>query len=54
MEVSIPRDRQGRFDLAIDQWRRRVSGFDDEVIARNAGGTTSGRVSYLDWLSWRA
>ena len=39
MELSIPRDRHGRFDPAlIGKYRRRFPGFDDKIIALYARG----------------
>jgi putative transposase len=45
MEVSIPRDRQGRFDpQLIEKYRRRLPGFDDKVIALYARGMTTREI----------
>jgi putative transposase len=42
LELSIPRDRHGRFDPAsIDKYRRRFPGFDDKIIALYARGTSA-------------
>jgi transposase-like protein len=39
MELSIPRDRNGRFDpVLIAKYRRRFPGFDDKIIALYARG----------------
>jgi putative transposase len=39
LELSIPRDRHGRFDPAlIGKYRRRFPGFDDKIIALYARG----------------
>jgi len=42
MELSIPRDRHGRFDPAlIGKYRRRFPGFDDKIIALYARGMSA-------------
>jgi putative transposase len=42
LELSIPRDRHGRFDPAlIGKYRRRFPGFDDKVIALYARGVST-------------
>ena len=42
MELSIPRDRHGRFDPAlIAKYRRRFPGFDDKIIALYARGMST-------------
>jgi putative transposase len=42
MELSIPRDRHGRFDPAlIGKYRRRFPGFDDKIIALYARGMST-------------
>jgi putative transposase len=42
MELSIPRDRHGRFDPAlIGKYRRRFPGFDDKIIALYARGLST-------------
>jgi len=42
LELSIPRDRHGRFDpVLIGKYRRRFAGFDDKIIARYARGMTT-------------
>jgi putative transposase len=42
MELSIPRDRHGRFDPAlIGTYRRRFPGFDDKIIALYARGMST-------------
>lgn len=45
MDVSIPRDRQGRFDpQLIEKYRRRLPGFDEKVIALYARGMTTREI----------
>ena len=42
MELSIPRDRHGRFDPAlIGKYRRRFPGFDDKIVALYARGMST-------------
>ena len=42
MELSIPRDRHGRFDpTLIAKYRRRFPGFDDKIIALYARGMST-------------
>ena len=42
LELSIPRDRHGRFDPAlIGKYRRRFPGFDDKIIALYARGMST-------------
>ena len=42
LELSIPRDREGRFDPAlIAKYRRRLPGFDDKIVALYARGMMS-------------
>ena len=42
LELSIPRDRHGRFDPAlIAKYRRRFPGFDDKIIALYARGMST-------------
>jgi putative transposase len=42
LELSIPRDRHGRFDpVLIGKYRRRFAGFDDKIIALYARGMTT-------------
>src|SRR5688500_3988434 len=42
LELSIPRDRHGRFDPAlIGKYRRRFPGFDDKIIALYARGIST-------------
>src|SRR5688572_3484665 len=42
MELSIPRDRHGRFDPAlIAKYQRRFPGFDDKIIALYARGMST-------------
>ena len=42
LELSIPRDRHGRFDPAlIGKYRRRFPGFDDKIIALYARGVST-------------
>ena len=44
LELSIPRDRHGRFDpLLIAKYRRRFPGFDDKIIALYARGMSTAR-----------
>ena len=45
-ELSIPRDRQGRFDpVLIGKYRRRFAGFDDKIIALYARGMTTREIA---------
>jgi putative transposase len=45
LELSIPRDRQGRFDpVLIGKYRRRFAGFDDKIIALYARGMTTREI----------
>lgn len=42
MDLSIPRDREGRFDPAlIAKYRRRLPGFDDKIVALYARGMST-------------
>ena len=42
LELSIPRDRHGRFDpVLIGKYRRRFAGFDDKIIGLYARGMTT-------------
>jgi putative transposase len=42
MELSIPRDRHGRFDTAlIAKYRQRFPGFDDKIVALYVRGMSS-------------
>ena len=44
LELSIPRDRHGRFDpVLIGKYRRRFAGFDDKIIGLYARGMTTPR-----------
>src|SRR5438132_14018480 len=46
LELSIPRDRQGRCDpVLIGRYRRRFAGFDDKIIALYARGMTTREIS---------
>jgi putative transposase len=46
LELSIPRDRQGRFDpVLIGKYRRRFAGFDDKIIALYARGMTTREIA---------
>jgi transposase-like protein len=46
LELSIPRDRHGRFDpVLIGKYRRRFAGFDDKIIALYARGLTTGEIA---------
>jgi len=46
LELSIPRDRQGRFDpVLIGRYRRRFAGFDDKIIALYARGMTTREIA---------
>jgi putative transposase len=46
LELSIPRDRHGRFDpVLIGKYRRRCAGFDDEIIALYARGLTTREIA---------
>jgi len=45
MNISIPRDGQGRFDpQPIQNYRRRLPGFDDKVIALYSRGMTAREI----------
>ncbi len=45
LDLSIPRDRQGRFDpVLIGKYRRRFAGFDDKIIALYARGMTTREI----------
>jgi putative transposase len=46
LELSIPRDRHGRFDpVLIGKYRRRFAGFDDKIIALYALGMTTREIA---------
>ena len=46
LELSIPRDRHGRFDPApIGKYRRRFAGFDDKIVALYARGMTTREIA---------
>ena len=46
LELSIPRDRHGRFDpVLIGKYRRRFAGFDDKIIGLYAGGMTTREIA---------
>jgi putative transposase len=46
LELSIPRDRQGRFDpVLIGKYRRRFAGFDDKIIGLYARGMTTREIA---------
>jgi putative transposase len=46
LDLSIPRDRHGRFDpVLIGKYRRRFAGFDDKIIALYARGMTTREVA---------
>jgi putative transposase len=46
LELSIPRDRQGRFDpVLIGRYRRRFAGFDDKIIGLYARGMTTREIA---------
>ncbi len=46
LELSIPRDRHGRFDpVLIGKCRRRFAGFDDKIIALYARGLTTREIA---------
>jgi transposase-like protein len=46
LELSIPRDRQGRFDpMLIGKYRRRFAGFDDKIIALYARGMSTREIA---------
>jgi putative transposase len=46
LELSIPRDRHGRFDpVLIGRYRRRFAGFDDKIIALYARGMTTREIA---------
>ena len=46
LELSMPRDRHGRFDpVLIGKYRRRFAGFDDKIIALYARGMTTREIA---------
>jgi len=46
IELSIPRDRHGRFDpVLIGKYRRRFGGFDEKIIALYARGMTTREIA---------
>ena len=46
LDLSIPRDRHGRFDpVLIGKYRRRFAGFDDKIIALYARGMTTREIA---------
>ena len=46
LELTIPRDRHGRFDpVLIGKYRRRFAGFDDKIIALYARGLTTREIA---------
>lgn len=46
LELSIPRDRHGRFDpVLIGKYRRRFAGFDDKIIALYARGMSTREIA---------
>jgi len=46
LELSIPRDRHGRFDpVLIGKYRRRIAGFDEKIIALYARGMTTREIA---------
>jgi putative transposase len=46
IELSIPRDRHGRFDpVLIGKYRRRFAGFDEKIIALYARGMTTREIA---------
>ncbi len=46
LELSIPRDRHGRFDpVLIGKYRRRFAGFDEKIIALYARGMTTREIA---------
>jgi putative transposase len=46
LELSIPRDRHGRFDpVLIGKYRRRFAGFDDKIIGLYARGMTTREIA---------
>src|ERR1700687_5870825 len=46
LELTIPRDRHGRFDpVLIGKYRRRFAGFDDKIIALYARGMTTREIA---------
>jgi putative transposase len=46
LELSIPRDRHGRFDpVLIGKYRRRFAGFDEKIIALYARGLTTREIA---------
>lgn len=50
VEVTIPRDREARFDpVLIGRYQRRLPGFDDKVISLHARGTSTREMQgYLE------
>ena len=46
LELTIPRDRHGRFDpVLIGKYRRRFAGFDDKIFALYARGMTTREIA---------
>src|SRR2546423_2877031 len=46
LELSIPRDRHGRFDpVLIGKYRRRFAGFDNKIIGLYARGMTTREIA---------
>src|ERR1700691_1965738 len=46
LELTIPRDRHGRFDpVLIGKYRRRFAGFDEKIIALYARGLTTREIA---------
>jgi putative transposase len=46
LELTIPRDRHGRFDpVLIGKYRRRFAGFDEKIIALYARGMTTREIA---------
>jgi putative transposase len=46
LELSLPRDRHGRFDpVLIGKYRRRFAGFDEKIIALYARGLTTREIA---------
>ena len=45
VELSVPRDRQGRFEpQLVEKWARRLPGFDEKVISLYARGMTTREI----------
>jgi putative transposase len=56
MEISIPRDREGRFDpQLIGKYQRRFPGFDEKILSMYARGMSTRDIPIFDFgaICWR-